>query len=166
MALAAAGSAYLLFSLITISDILSLTTLTSYIGNEYAEVKSSALNTTTRSYIKLLYWLLVIICSYAWFLRSSVPVQATDWNRYCVRAAFGILLLSAILLPVSEVFSRLPVYALPLFAIVLSNYRFRLNNISVGSAAYVAMLLLLFVQLMFLYSSYADVFYPVKTIFS
>lgn len=140
--------------------------LTTYVGAEYVEEKASALSTTLRAYVKLAFWFVVIIGGYLWYSKRSEPEQAVDWNAFCLAIATAITVFSAALLQLSEVFARMPAYAIPPFAVVLSNYRFRLPQISGASVAYLTIILLLFVQLGFAYSSYPDEYYPYKWIFS
>jgi hypothetical protein len=135
-----------------------------YINSGFTEQKDSSLSTTLRSYIKLSFWLFVIAAAYLSFLKHGDPEADEGWSTFCLRSATGIILCTAVLVPVSEIFARLPEYATALFAVVLANYRFRIARMSVGAVAYVASLLLLFVQLIFAYSAYPDLFYPIKTI--
>jgi len=136
----------------------------SYISSGYVEEKASGLSTTLRSYIKLSFWVFVIVAAYLSFLKRSDPELETAWNGFCLRTAAGIIVCTAVLVPFSEVFARLPEYASALFAVVLANYRFRMARMSVGGVAYFASLLLLFVQLAFAYNAYPDMFYPIRTI--
>lgn len=135
-----------------------------YVSSGYMEEKASNLSTTLRSYIKLSFWLFVIAVGYLSFLKHSDPELETGWSAFCLRSAAGIIVCTAVLVPVSEVFARLPEYASALFAVVLANYRFHMARMSVGGFAYVGSLLLLFVQLGFFYGAYPDLFYPIKTI--
>ncbi len=135
-----------------------------YINSGFTEQKASSLSTTLRSYMKLSFWLFVIAAAYLSFLKQDDPESDTSWSAFCLRSATGIILCTAVLVPVSEIFARLPEYSSCLFAVVLSNYRFRMARLSVGGFAYFAALLLLFVQLGFAYSAYPDLFYPIKTI--
>jgi hypothetical protein len=135
-----------------------------YISSGYMEEKASSLSTTLRSYVKLSFWVFVIAAAYLSFLKHSDPEADTDWSAFCLRSAAGILVCTAALVPISEIFARLPEYASGLFAVLLSNYRFRMARLSVGGFVYFTALLLLFVQLGFAYSAYPDLFYPVKTI--
>jgi len=137
-----------------------------YIEGDWIEVKTSSLSTTVRAYIKLSFLVGVIAAGYASFARGRDDEQETDlaWRKFCLRCATGIIMAAALLLPLSEIFARVPNYAAPLLAIVLSGYRFRLRPLSIAGTAYLVILLMLFVQLGFFYSSYADEFYPFKTI--
>jgi hypothetical protein len=134
-----------------------------YITSGYTEDKGS-LTTTVRSYIKLSFWVFVIAAGYMSFLKNSDPDSEMGWNSFSLRCAAGIVLCTAVLVPISEVFARLPEYSSALFAVVLANYRFRIARMSVASVAYFASLLLLFVQLGFTFNAYPDLFYPLKTI--
>jgi len=140
--------------------------LATYVGAEYIEEKASALSTTLRAYVKLGFWFVVVIGGYLWYSKRSEPKQAAGWNAFCLMIATAIIVLSAALVQISEVFARIPAYAIPLFAVVLSNYRFRLPQISVPSVAYLVIMLLLFIQLAFAYGSFPDAYYPYKWIFS
>jgi hypothetical protein len=140
--------------------------LATYVGAEYVEEKASVLSTTLRANIKLVFWFFVIICGYLWYSKRTDSTHATSWNRFCLLNAAAIIVLSAALVPLSEIFARIPAYAIPPLAVVLSNYRFHLAKISVPGIAYLLILLLLFVQLGFSYSSYPDAYYPYKWIFS
>jgi hypothetical protein len=135
-----------------------------YINGGYTEEKASSFSTTLRAYVKVSFWVFVIAAAYFSFLKNSDPESDTSWSAFCLRSAAGIVVCTAVLVPVSEIFARLPEYASSLFAVVLSSYQFRLARMSVGGLAYVAVLLLLFVQLGFAYSAYPDLFYPIKTI--
>jgi hypothetical protein len=144
-------------------DVLSAASgLNDYIG--FTEGKASGLSTTLRAYLKLAFWLFVIAAGYLWLLKRSDAEADLGWNAFCLKCATAIVVCTAVLLPVSEVFARLPEYASSLFAVVLSNYGLRLTRITVGGFAYLAILLLLFIQLGFLYSAYPEQFYPIKTI--
>jgi len=135
-----------------------------YINSGFTEQKASSLSTTLRSYAKLSFWVFVIGAAYLSFLKNGEPESDTGWSAFCLRCAAGIVACTAVLVPVSEIFARLPEYSSSLFAVVLANYRFRMARMSVGGFAYFAALLLLFVQLGFAYSAYPDLFYPIKTI--
>jgi hypothetical protein len=138
--------------------------LNGYVSGDFTEEKASSLSTTFRAYIKLSYWLFVIAVGYLSFLRRADPESDSDWTAFCLKCASGIVVLTALLVPVSEIFARLPEYAAPLFAVVLANYQFRMARMTVGGFTYLAVLLLLFIQLGFLYSAYPDLYYPIKTI--
>jgi hypothetical protein len=135
-----------------------------YVSSGFTEQKASSLSTTLRAYVKLSFWLFVIAAAYVSFLKSGDPESDTGWSAFCLRSATGIVVCTAALVPVSEIFARLPEYAAPLFAVVLSNYKFRVARMSLGGLVYFGALLLLFVQLGFYYSAYPDLFYPIKTI--
>jgi len=62
----------------------------------------------------------VIAAAYFSFLKNSDPESDTSWSAFCLRSAAGIVVCTALLLPVSEIFARLPEYASSLFAVVLS----------------------------------------------
>jgi hypothetical protein len=160
---------YLILTKLALPDLLKLAGLAAYVAADYVEPKTTALSTTLRAYLKLAYWFVVAIASYT-FLRqgrgsTASEAQADDgWTAFCLRCGTGIMIVTAFLLPLSEVFSRIPTYALPMFAVVLADYRLNFRKLSAADAAYLVLLALLFVQLIFLYSSFSDYYYPFKTI--
>lgn len=156
--------AYVILSRFSLKDLASLTTLGGYIDSAFIEQKASVVSTTSRAYLKLLFFVLLVIWGYFAFLRRPVRNINRDWIAFCLRVTLGIVLAAAVLLPVSEVFSRIPSYALPFLAVVLSNYTIDWRRFSVRSGFYLAILALLFVELVFLFTSYAADFYPIKTI--
>ena len=135
-----------------------------YVSSGFTEQKASSLSTTLRAYVKLSFWLFVIAAAFLSFLKNGDPESDTGWSAFCLRCATGIVVCTAALLPLSEIFARLPEFASPMFAVVLSNYKFRVARMSLGGLVYFGALLLLFVQLGFYYSAYPDLFYPIKTI--
>jgi len=161
----AAAATYFLVTHINVVALVSLTPLASYFGSDYIEAKSSGVSTTLRAYVKLSYWLLVTIWALTLALRTDGEDESASWSFFCLKSGTGILLLCAALLPISEVFARYPLYAIPMYACVLSNFKFRPAPLSMRGAAYTVFLLLLFVQLGFIYSSFPERFYPVKTVF-
>jgi hypothetical protein len=162
-------AAYLLLTRLALPDLLKLAGIAAYVAADYVEPKNTALSTTLRAYLKLAYWFLVAIGCYT-LLRQRNGTSGSEaepddgWTAFCLRCGTGIMIITAFLLPLSEVFSRIPNYALPMFAVVLANYRLNFRKLSAADAAYLALLVLLFVQLVFLYSSFSDYYYPFKTI--
>ena len=133
------------------------------------EPKATALSTTLRAYLKLAYWFLVAIGYYTflWQRRGDTGLEAElddGWTAFCLRCGTVIIIVTAFLLPLSEVFSRITMYALPMFAVVLADYRLNFRRLGAADAAYLMLLVPLFVQLIFLYSSFSDSYYPFKTI--
>lgn len=160
-----AAGTYFLVTHVNIVALLSFTPLASYIGADYIEEKATALSTTFRAYVKMSYWLFVTIWALTLTLRTDQGNQTDNWNFFCLKSGTGILLFAAALLPISEIFARYPLYAVPLYACVLSNFEFKPHPLSLRGAAYAVFVLMLFIQLGFLYNSYPETFYPVKTIF-
>jgi hypothetical protein len=152
----AAGAVFIVLTTDNIGDLVGIASLSSYLGTDYIEEKASGLSTTLRAYLKLGFWVAVILMGFISFRRDSESTVTGDWNSFCLRCAMGIVIAAAVLLPISEIFARIPSYSLPLFAVILSNYKLRMDRLSVGGAAYLLILLLLFVQLSFLYSAYPD----------
>lgn len=159
------GAAYFLLTHANINDLLSATDVGTYLGNGFVEEKASALSTTAREYIKIAFWVIVVGASYVFFLKRGNSDESSRRSAFFVKCAFAIIAVTLVLLPVSEIFARLSEFSLPLFAVSLSDYRFRLHRITVGGLAYLVAISLLFVELGFLYSAYPDKFYPIKTIF-
>jgi hypothetical protein len=116
--------------------------------------------------VKLSFWAAVIAVH--WRLLAGKAGEAdfagVGWTRFCIQVAAVIMAGTAALLPATEVAARFPNYAMPLFAVVLSNRKFRFGAISVSDSAYLLCCLMLFLQLGFLYSGYSELYYPFRTI--
>jgi hypothetical protein len=155
---------YLIVNRLAREDLLTLAPALSYFGTGYVEEKASGLSTTLRAYIKILFLLVVVAVGYIWLMQRTRQESAAEWSEFCLRSALVILVLSGILLPFSEIAARIPPYTLPLFAVILANYQFRIRQFSVVSAIYLCLLLSFLIELAFLYSAYPDAYYPIKTI--
>jgi hypothetical protein len=158
---------YLVLRFISLDQIIKLLPLLEYyLTSDFVEEKSSALSTTVRAYVKLGFWLFFVGLNWKLFVgnRSNSGFEDVEWTGFCLKMGAAIIAASAILLPLSEAIARIPAYAMPLFAVVLSNRNFRFRNISLSDFGYLLCCLMLFVQLGFLYSSYAQLYYPFKTI--
>jgi hypothetical protein len=165
LALFAVGAAYFVASRLTLQDVASVAGVTSYVGTNYIEEKASDLSTTLRAYLKLGFLVFIVAMGYLFFAARSQRQQDEAWTAFCLKCAALILLMTAALLPVSEIFARFPSYAIPLLAVALSNYKLDAATLRVGGVCYLIALALLFVELGFLFSSYADAYYPIKTLF-
>jgi len=161
-----ACATFLVLSRLSIGQIESLTTVGSYLGTNWIEVKYTGLSTTLRAYLKMAFWFWVILAGYMWFSKRTEESEYADWSAFCLRSAAGIVLVAAVLVPISEVFARIPEFAAPLFAVVLANYRFQLRSVSVAGAAYLSIAALLFVELVFLYRGFPELYYPIRWAFS
>jgi len=155
----------LVISRLSVNDLLSIPGVQGYVVSSFVEQKESEISTTFRAYLKILFWVFLIAAGYYSFYKRNLPSTSKEWNVFCLHCSAVIVVVSALLLPLSEVFARFPAYAAPLLASVLANYRFRMAPLTIGGAAYLTVLLLLFVELGFQYSAYPDLFYPIKTVF-
>jgi hypothetical protein len=155
----------LAISNLSITDILSIPGVQGYLVSSFVEEKATEVSTTARAYMKLAFWVFLLGAGYYAYYKGNLSGAGRRWNLYCLHASSVIVGISAALLPLSEIFARFPAFAAPLLASVLANYRFPALPMRVGGAAYVTVLLLLFVELAFQYSAYPDLFYPVKTVF-
>jgi hypothetical protein len=152
-------------SRLSITDLISLPFVKEYVVSSFVEVKETELSTTFRAYLKISFWVFLIAAGYYSFYKRILPSTSKEWNAYCLHCSAVIVAVSAAILPVSEVFARYPAYAAPFLASVLANYRFPAAPLTVGGAAYLTVLLLMFVELGFQYSAYPDLFYPIRTVF-
>lgn len=163
----AAAAIYLFFQFANVDNFAPARAVAQYVSSDYVEEKTSALSTTARAYAKLAFWAGVVFASYIAFDKRLGPVgtdKEGEWTFFILRCATGILATAALLLPLSEVFARVPSYAEPLFAVVLANYRLGSRRLSAAGTAYLAILTLLFIELGFLFSGYAQYYYPFRTI--
>jgi len=156
-------AAYIVYTFVDYDKLWAAKLASTYIGTDYVEEKDSLLSTTLRAYLKLSFLVAVIVGGYIAFAGDKQE-EGAPWRRFCLTCASGIVAAAALLLPLSQIFARVPTYTAPLLAVVLSGYRFRFRQISVASTAYLAVLTLLFVQLGVLFSAYAEYYYPFHTI--
>jgi hypothetical protein len=162
--LSVAAGSYFVFRDLAWSTLLRLLPALGYFGSGFVEVKETGFSTTTRAYIKLVFLIILLLLARFRFeqrVRSGVD---REWYDFCQNSAIAIIILTACFLPLSQIVARFTMYAMPLIAVVLSNYEFRLSRISADGAVYIAVLLMFFVELDALYSGYAHMFYPIKTI--
>ena len=162
--IAVAGGAYFALRDLAWSTLLKLLPALGYFGSGFVEVKETGFSTTTRAYIKLAFLAGILLLARFRFQKRVRNSVDRDWYEFCQKAALAIIVLTACFLPLSQIVARFTMYAMPLVALVLSNYEFRLSRISIDGAAYVGVLLMFFVELDALYSGYARMFYPVRTI--
>ena len=135
-----------------------------YFNGGFVEVKQSDLSTTTRAYLKLVFLIVIVLVAGYRFQGQVRDNVDREWYAFCRRAALAILVLTACFLPLSQIIARFTMYAMPLVAIVLSNYEFRFPRISLDGAVYMGFLLMFFVELDEFYKGYATLYYPVRTI--
>lgn len=128
------------------------------------ELKAGVLSTTTRSYIKLLFWVGVAWAAWRYFIPGRDDHADGEWLDYCLKCMVGFVAAAMLLLPFAEIFSRIPDYGRPFLAVIVSCYAFRLPRLATGGAVYLAVLGLFFVQLGYLYSSYEGVYYPYRSV--
>lgn len=152
-------------SRLSITDLLEIPGVKGYIVSSFVEEKTTELSTTFRAYLKISFWVFLIAAGYYSFYKRVLPETSREWNVYCLHCAAAIVAVSALLLPLSEIFARYPTYAAPFIASVLANYRFPKAPLTIGGAAYVTVLLLMFVEVGFQYSAYPELFYPIRTVF-
>lgn len=152
-------------SRLSVNDLLAIPGVQTYVVSSFVEQKETEISTTFRAYMKIMFWVFLIAAGYYSFYKRILPSTSKEWNAYCLHCSALIVAMSTALLPISEVFARYPAYAAPLLASVLANYRFPTAPLTIGGAAYLAVLLLLFVELGFQYSAYPDLYYPIKTVF-
>lgn len=156
--------AYFVFKDLAWSALIKVLPVLGYFGSSFVEVKETGFSTTTRAYIKLAFLGMILLMARFRFQDRVHAGIHWEWYDFCRRSALAIIVLTACFLPLSQIVARFTMYAMPLIAVLLSNYEFRLSRISLDGAVYVAVLLLFFVELDALYSGYAHMFYPVKTI--
>ena len=130
----------------------------------FVEVKAGGLSTTARAFAKLSFWVGVLGLSIAYVIPHRDRRADEGWLWFCARGASAIIGLSMLLVPVSEIFARIPDYGRPLFAVILSGFAFRFRQVPVGAVAYLFALLLLFIQLAFLFGAYPESYYPFRSI--
>lgn len=152
-------------SRLSMTDMLAIPGVKEYVVSSFVEVKDTELSTTFRAYLKISFWVFLIAAGYYSFYKRILPSTSKEWNAFCLHCSAAIVAVSAMILPISEVFARYPAYAAPFIASVLANYRFPVAPLTIGGAAYVTVLLLMFVELAFQYSAYPDLFYPIRTVF-
>lgn len=128
------------------------------------EVKAGAFSTTLRSYAKLTFWVIVLWVAWRYLIPGREQGVDGRWLEFCLKCAASLVGVTLALLPLAEIFSRVPEYGRPLLAVLLSSYSFRITRLSLGGALFVGILLLLFVQLAFLYSGYPERYYPYRSI--